>query len=195
MDRILTEVPKSLGALYQQSRVALQHLLHTEARLLCSPVLSGAPAAAECGGPRVVGGPNAGSSHDASNGDGEDRAAWGPPDVHDLTAQQLYNDRHDERSGDAQEVAGSRAGAAACACGRPLLLGTAGGWLRVPVASHSRARRTVSGKKRCGFAQWGHRLGWVHMAGFGDPAAAVLPPRRLQHTACVPRGTARCGMS
>lgn len=158
MDRTLTEVPKSLGELYQQSRGALQQILYTEGLLLRSGDAASTGGAASArhrpgicqhragpltpepdpqgsygGAQAVARGSDAGagrpSGSDAGDGDvgGEEGAL--------MTVQ---------------EVAGGGAGVAACACGRPLLLGTSDGWLRVPTASHSRARRTVSGKNRCG---------------------------------------------
>lgn len=157
MDRNLTEVPRSLGELYQQARAALQQMLYTEGLLLRGGDAGGAGGAASawhspgacqhrtgpvtpephphggCGSaasPARASAAGAGRLSEAGVGDGDEGG-------------------HEGVLMTAQEVAGGGAGVAACACGRPLLLGTSDGWLRVPSASHSRARRTVSGKKRC----------------------------------------------
>eukprot|EP00892_Ulva_mutabilis_P005231 jgi/Ulvmu1/307/UM001_0311.1 len=161
MDRNLTEVPKALGALYQQSRVALQRMLHTEAQTLSG----GAADTHRGGGLAAPGGllpvrPRGVPGHATRRVPGDaagDRGA--DPEEVEVPAEQRQAAEHrqadnqqddsgaDERDEVAQEVAGSGAGVAACACGRPLLLGTADGWLRVPTAHHNRARRTSSGKR------------------------------------------------
>lgn len=158
MDRTLTEVPKSLGDLYQQSRAALQRILHTEARLLhgTDPAGGTEDRSMEIGRNSAASGTQGAQLH-MDDSCGRCGGTGGTQGGHDAEA----GARAESPPGEAevsgpeaaemavQEVAGGGAGVAACACGRPLLVGTSDGWLRVPTARHSRARRTVSGKNRC----------------------------------------------
>ena len=151
MDRNLTEIPRSLCTLYQRARAALQRILLTEAKLLPADVTKGPDIPSKEGS-----GPPTGPADVAAEKDGENHGGGGTLGAGDPGGLQeragAAEVGHDEEGGErefGEEVAGSGAGVAACACGRPLLLGTSDGWLRVPAARHSRARRTVSGKKRC----------------------------------------------
>ena len=135
-DTVLTEVPRALGPLYQQARIALQQLLHTEECLLSAvhpDTTTGRPAHPRPDQQHASTLPPPGKKASLRiSTEVREREAEAQPD-HVASGKQQY-------------VAPSVLGA--CECGRPVVFGAPEGWEIVPHGGHLHARRTVSGKNR-----------------------------------------------